>query len=453
MDTLGRRSEVSFGHTKELRLILLSKFFNVVLIGYSIFCFVRPILAEDSVPIGYVVAIVGDGVITNYDLQKEIGAIKRQLKARNTLLPNEEEITKQVLERLINRKILMDFAERSGIRVSSEELGEGIAQFAKAQNTSVSELLASLELQGNSAMEDFRKQVENELKLDKLRRRELDSKIRVSDIEIDRFIDKLNETPVRDEYLAAHILLKIRGVGDPSPRNVAMEKASEALRRIDGGGDFRTVAAELSEASDALEGGLLGWRFEEQLPTLFLEKLRLMKLGERSDIFESPNGFHILFLYDKRGATQKIVVEQTHVSHILVKINQYEDEDIVRSRAQEIRDRIVLGGEAFSELAKNLSTDISAGNGGDLGWLGPGETVPEFERAMNLLAVGEISEVIRSQFGFHIILVHGRRDADLSSERKRAQAFQTIIRRKLESRFEGWVQELRDKTFVEIKAQ
>ncbi|MEK9877978.1 MAG: peptidylprolyl isomerase [Betaproteobacteria bacterium] len=356
-----------------------------------------------------------------------------------------------MLERMISRRILLDFADRSGIRVSSEEIAKGIDSFASTQNKTTAEFVEALQQKGAESLEDFRRRLEIDLKINKLRRRELDSRIKVSEAEIDIFLQKQLDTPARNQYLAAHILIKRKTNNDVDQTNEAKGRASEALRRIDQGVDFRTVAAELSDASDALEGGLLGWRYEEQLPSLFLEKLALMKLGQRSDIFESPNGFHVLFLYDKRGADQKILVEQRHVSHILIKVDQYEDENVVRRKAEEIRDRLIIGGEDFATLAKNLSADLSAANGGDLGWVGPGETVPEFDRAMSALADGEISDVVRSQFGFHIILVHGRRDADLTEDRKRALAVQTITQRKLESRFEGWVQELRDKTFVELR--
>jgi peptidyl-prolyl cis-trans isomerase SurA len=407
--------------------------------------------AEEAIPLVRVVAIVGDSVVTSYDLEKEVNSIKKQFQANNALPPNENELRKQVLERIISRRILVDLADRSGIRISSEEIADAINGIARKERKSTSEFLAVLEQRGPNAIEDFRRQVESDLKINKLRRRELDSKIKVSEAEIDLFLQRQADTPTRDQYLAAHILVKSKADSDSRDKDRAAEKASEAIRRIDEGFDFRTVAAELSDASDALEGGLLGWRYEEELPTLFMEKLVSMKLGQRSDIFESPNGFHILFLYDKKGSDQKIVVEQTHVSHILIKIDQYEDENLVRGRAKEIRDRLVLGGEDFATLAKNLSADISAANGGDLGWLSPGETVPEFESAMNALSVEEISDVIRTPFGFHIILVHERRDADLSEDRKRAIAVQTITQRKLESRFESWVQELKDKTFVEMK--
>ena len=432
-------------------MILVPNMLKVLALVVFVFYFGQQSFAGDTVPLVRVVAIVGDSAITSYDLEKETDYVKRQFQANNAVLPNESELRRQVLERIISKKILSDFADRSGIRISSEEIANAVNGIAKNAKKSTPEFLAALEQEGPEALEDFRGQVETELKINNLRRRELDSKIKVSDSEIDLFLQRQADAPIRNQYLAAHILVKSKGDIDSLDKEKAAEKSAEAIRRIDEGVDFRTVAAELSDASDALEGGLLGWRYEEELPTLFMEKLVSMRLGQRSEIFESPNGFHILFLYDKKGADQKIVVEQTHVSHILIKIDQYEDENIVLSRAEEIRDRLVLGGEDFATLAKNLSADISAANGGDLGWLSPGETVPEFERAMNALGDGETSDVIRTQFGFHIIFVHGRRDADLSEDRKRAVALQTITQRKLESRFEGWVQELRDKTFVELR--
>jgi len=431
--------------------MLVPRMFKVLVLVVFVFYLGQPSFAGDVTPVSRIVAIVGDGVITSYDFTKEVSSIKNQFEANNTLLPNEDELRRQVLERMVSRRILLDFADRSGIRVSSEEIAKGIDSFASTQNKTTAEFVEALQQKGTESLEDFRRRLEIDLKINKLRRRELDSRIKVSEAEIDIFLQKQSDTPARNQYLAAHILIKRKTNNDVDQTNEAKGRASEALRRIDQGVDFRTVAAELSDASDALEGGLLGWRYEEQLPSLFLEKLALMKLGQRSDIFESPNGFHVLFLYDKRGANQKILVEQRHVSHILIKVDQYEDENVVRRKAEEIRDRLIIGGEDFATLAKNLSADLSAANGGDLGWVGPGETVPEFDRAMSALADGEISDVVRSQFGFHIILVHGRRDADLTEDRKRALAVQTITQRKLESRFEGWVQELRDKTFVELR--
>jgi peptidyl-prolyl cis-trans isomerase SurA len=431
--------------------MLVPRMFKVLVLVVFVFYLGQPSFAGDVTPVGRIVAIVGDGVITSYDFTKEVSSIKNQFEANNTLLPNEDELRRQVLERMISRRILLDFADRSGIRVSSEEIAKGIDSFASTQNKTTAEFVEALQQKGAESLEDFRRRLEIDLKINKLRRRELDSRIKVSEAEIDIFLQKQSDTPAQNQYLAAHILIKRKTNNDVDQTNEAKGRASEALKRIDQGVDFRTVAAELSDASDALEGGLLGWRYEEQLPSLFLEKLALMKLGQRSDIFESPNGFHVLFLYDKRGADQKILVEQRHVSHILIKVDQYEDENVVRRKAEEIRDRLIIGGEDFATLAKNLSADLSAANGGDLGWVGPGETVPEFDRAMSALADGEISDVVRSQFGFHIILVHGRRDADLTEDRKRALAVQTITQRKLESRFEGWVQELRDKTFVELR--
>ena len=246
----------------------------------------------------------------------------------------------------------------------------------------------------------------------------------------------------------AHVLIRIPEGATPSEIDGAGSRATEALRRIDSGVDFRKVAAEMSDATDALEGGVLGWRSESSLPDLFIEALKQMRIGGRSEVLRSPNGFHILFLLDKRGVGAQVIVQQTLARHILIRVDTAMPEEEALMRVNEIRNRIIVGKEDFEKLAKSLSDDLTASKGGELGWLMAGETVPEFERAMDRLQIGEVSDPVRTQFGYHVIQVLERRDADVSLERKRNIARQSITQKKLEFRFQEWVREVRDTTFI-----
>jgi peptidyl-prolyl cis-trans isomerase SurA len=412
--------------------------------------------ADESSPEGTlltsIVAIVGDDVITDYELNTETASFRRQFEESGRPLPNSLDFERQVLERLITTRVLVRKADAIGVRVADDEIARVFKQFADREGVSITEYLEKVETDQRVSIEDLRRSIREEIKINKLRQRELDASIKVSPAEVDGYIlAQSSRGDINDEYLVAHILVKIPEVKDDKLIKRARDRVEDAANRIDDGQDFRTVATEISEASDALEGGILGWRSGAALPDLFVQQLKDMRLGQRSDIFESSNGFHILFLYDKRGVNAKILVEETRVSHILLKIDPYVDEQMVANRAEEIRDRLVVGLEDFGVIAKNVSEDLSAANGGDLGWLVPGEVDPEFESVMSSLPVGGVSQVFRTMLGYHILKVVERRETDFSEERKRASAEQALKQRKLEIRFEEWVRELRDTTYIEVK--
>ncbi|MDO9189689.1 MAG: peptidylprolyl isomerase, partial [Sulfurimicrobium sp.] len=224
-------------------------------------------------------------------------------------------------------------------------------------------------------------------------------------------------------------------------------QAQEELRT---GKDFRQVAASYSDAADALQGGVLGWRPAGQLPTLFVEALEAMNTGEASPVLRSPNGFHILILLDKRGKDVPFVVRQTRARHILIKVNEIMSEQDAKNRALQIKERLDNGAD-FAELARLHSEDGSASRGGELNWLSPGDTVPEFEKAMDALKPGALSEPVRSPFGWHLIQVQERREEDVSKERKRLQARQEIRARKADEAYQEWLRQLRDRAYVEYR--
>jgi len=406
-----------------------------------------PTFAGTPIPIDRVVAIVGESVIIESELDREISLAQNNITKSGSSMPDLNFLRKQVLERMITREALEGLADRTGIRVSDNEVRLALQRLAQQQNLSVTDYLNLVEKQGLSAYQ-LRQNILTETKIMKLRRREVETKLIVNESEIESYLDKLRDTPASDESLIAHILITIPENATIEDLEVATNKAQEAISKFDSGVDFRQVAAELSEASDALEGGVMGWRDPSNLPDLFLDALKVMRIGQRSDVLRSPNGFHILYLLDKRGRDAQIIVQQTLARHILLRVDRAVSEDDALIKAMDIRNRIVIGGEDFEQLAKTTSDDPSGVKGGKLGWLMPGETVPEFELALNSLEPGAVSKPVRTQFGYHLIEVLDRRDSDISEERQKAVARQAILRQKLEFRFEEWVRQVRDTTFI-----
>jgi peptidyl-prolyl cis-trans isomerase SurA len=404
-------------------------------------------LGEEPIPIDRVVAIVGESVIVESELDKEMSLAQNNITKSGSSMPDLNFLRQQVLERMITRKALEGLADRTGIRVSDNEVRRAFQRLAQQHSLSVTEYLNLVEKEGLSASQ-LRQGILTETKIMKLRRREVETKLIVNDSEIESYLKKLQDTPAADESLIAHILIAIPENATIEDLEVATNKVQKAITKVDSGIDFRQVAAELSEASDALEGGVMGWRNASNLPDLFTEALKVMRIGQRSDVLRSPNGFHILYLLDKRGRDARIIVQQTLARHILFQVDRAVSEEDALIEAMDIRNRIVIGGEDFGKLAKATSDDPSGIKGGTLGWLMPGETVPEFEQALNSLEFGAVSEPVRTQFGYHLIEVLDRRDSDVSEERQKAVARQAILQQKLEFRFEEWVRQVRDTTFI-----
>jgi len=406
-----------------------------------------PAFGEEPITIDRVVAIVGESVIVASELDKEMSLAKNNITNSGSSMPGLNFLRQQVLERMITRKALEDLADRTGIRVSDNEVRLALQRLAQQQNLSITDYLNAVEKQGLSAYQ-LRQSILVEAKIMKLRRREVETKLIVNESEIESYLKKLRDTPASDESLVAHILIAIPENATAEDLEVVSNRAQDALYKIDNGIDFRQVAAELSDASDALEGGVMGWRDASNLPDLFLDALKVMRIGQRSEILRSPNGFHILFLLDKRGRDAQIIVQQTLARHILFRVDRAVSEEDALIKAMGVRNRLVVLGEDFEQLAKTTSDDPSGVKGGTLGWLMPGETVPEFEQALNSLEPGTVSEPVRTQFGYHLIEVLDRRDSDVSDERQKAVARQAILQQKLEFRFEEWVRQVRDTTFI-----
>jgi peptidyl-prolyl cis-trans isomerase SurA len=298
--------------------------------------------------------------------------------------------------------------------------------------------------------EDLRRQI----MLNRLREREVNDRIQVSDSEIDLFLEEMKINPARLEYNLAHVLVRIPEQATPEAIGAARARAEKAQAEARAGADFGRIAASYSDAPDALNGGALGWRTQDRLPALFAGALRSMKSGEVSEVLRSPAGFHVLKLLERRDAVGgDAPVTQTRVRHILIRTNEVVSESEARRRLQDIRERVVNGQVQFADMARVHSDDASSGRGGELDWVYPGDTVPDFERAMQELKVGEISQPVRTPFGYHLIEVLERRAADVSPERRRLQARQALRERKSDEAFQEWLRQVRDRAYVELRLE
>jgi peptidyl-prolyl cis-trans isomerase SurA len=410
-------------------------------------------LAEAApVEIDRIVAVVNNGVITEHELRSRVDQILRQLAAQNTQLPPRRLIEKQVLERMITEKVLLQIAEDTNVRVDGAQLDRAIANIAQRNNLSPEAFRRALESEGTN-FDAFREQIRTEMIIARLREREVESRLVVTDAEIENYLSgSAQDANQQDEFNLGHILFLTPEGASPEQVAQVRAKAEKALAELQGGADFAQVSASYSDAQNALQGGELGWRSPAQLPGLFVDAAKSLRVGEISGILRSPNGFHILKLLDKRGKDMRLVVRQTHARHILIKVNEVVTDADARTRLTQLKERIE-NGTPFEELAKLHSDDLSASKGGDLGWLNPGDTVPDFERAMDALQPGQVSEPVRSPFGWHLIQVLERRDQDVSEERKRLEARRAIRARKSEEAFDDWVRQARDRAYVEYRLE
>ena len=409
--------------------------------------------APRAVEVDRIVAVVNSEVITALQLRARIEQAKRQLTRQGVELPPDNVLERQLLERLIVERAQVQLAQETSLRVDDATLERAIERIAGNNKLSVEQLRKALEKDG-VAWNRFRDEIRTEILLTRLREREVDSRVVVTDAEIDNFIANNPDAFSGQEFAVAHILLRTPEGATPQQIEAVARRAEQVMTRLRSGEDFARVAAEVSDAPDGLSGGALGWRPLDRLPGLFADAVRRMQPGETSPILRSAAGLHIVRLVERRGGGAEAVqqLEQTRARHILIKTSEVLSDTDAEARLLAIRERVVNGAD-FGELAKASSADLSAAKGGDLGWLNPGDTVPEFERAMNALQAGEVSPPVRSPFGWHLILVMERRVQDVTDERKRSAARQALRERKAEQAYEDWVRQLRDSTYVDYRLE
>jgi peptidyl-prolyl cis-trans isomerase SurA len=399
-----------------------------------------------------VVAVVNDDVITRHELDDRVREVVHQLQKQDTPLPPADVLEKQILERMINDMLLAQYAKETGMRVDDVQLNQAITRIAQ-QNSfpSLAEFRAKLEADGVDFIK-FREEIRGEIISTRLREREIESKLVISDGEVDNYLaNKAKMGNAGEEFHLAHILVVVPEQASAEKIQAARERAEQALSQLKSGKDFAQVAAGSSDAKDALKGGDLGWLPGDRIPPLFANELQNLKPGQTTAVLRSPSGFHILKLVEKRSANAPVVITQTHARHILIKTSEIVPEAEAKKQIMEIKQRIE-GGADFAEQAKRYSQDGSAQQGGDLDWLSPGQTVPEFEEAMNKLQPGQMG-VVQTQFGWHLIQVLERRNTDVSEQQKRQQARVAIGTFKSDEQYQDWLRQLRDRAFVEYRLE
>ncbi len=407
-----------------------------------------PIFSES---LGKIAAVVEDDVILQQELDKEVGLIAQRIRASNNpQMPPESVIRKQVLEKIIIDKLQRQLAEKAGISVTEDMLNSSAADIAQRNNMSLENFREELQKQGLS-YKQFLENMRNEIIINQLRGREIGSRIKVTDKEIDHSLET-QESIGSDsiQYHLGHILIAVREGASSSEIQKAEKKAEKTVSLLRTGQDFSQIAMSESEDGNALKGGDLGWRSANDIPTLFTDKVNRMLKDEVSEPIRSPSGFHIIKMLDIKGGLDDHTITKSKVRHILIKTNELIDDDEAKKRLLEIKDR-VLHGEDFAALARTHSDDKgSAIKGGSLDWVNPGDLVRPFEEAMEKLSINQISEPIQTQFGWHLIQVLERQNKDNSVEHKRNQVREIIRKRKIEEETELWMRRLRDEAYVEI---
>ena len=406
-------------------------------------------MAAETQLLDRIVAVVNDDVVLQSELDQEVRSIEQKLAQVGAPDMPGNEIRKQALERLILEKLQLAEARKIGATVDDETLLLAMNNIAKQNGLSLEELAAALQEQGMS-MEEYREELRKEITLQRLRNREVVSRIQVTKAEVDNYLAHAEENPGgRDAYHLRHILIATPDGASSEEIAAARKQAEDILQRLKNGEDFAALATRYSAGQQALEGGDLGWLEAGQVPTLFAKDLATMEKGEVRGPYQAASGFHIIKLEDYKGG-DKNIIRQTHARHILIRTDEMTSDQDAKNRLEQLYQRI-KGGEDFAALARAHSDDkASAIKGGDLGWVSPGDLVPKFEEVMDALPIGGLSEPFRTQFGWHIVQVLERRDHDATEEVKRDKAKLALRKRKADEALQLYLRKLRDQAYVEI---
>lgn len=414
-------------------------------------------VASEPQLLNAVVAVVNNDVITTDELAERAHSAALNLRRQKIQLPPMQQLRVQVLEQLILERAISQRARETGIRVDDGIVNATIEQIAQQNKISVAELRRRLSLDGVT-FPQFREEIRSQIVAQRLREREVDDEIKIPESEIDAFLADQAGYNINDtiEYNISHIWIPTSESMSSDELSAARDTADDILERAQDGEDFGRLAASYSKASDALDGGNLGWRTLSQMPTALAAAVRdARQQSSKVAMNVSSDGYYIVKVNDRRdGVKTKLAggpVTQTHVRHILMAVTPVTDEATVLNRLNDIRKRLVENKEDFATLARLHSVDGSATRGGDLGWVHPGDTVPAFEEAMNNLKPGEVSRPIKTQYGYHIIQVLDRRQEAIDAERMRYMARQVLRQRKLAEATANWQRELRDRAYVEIR--
>lgn len=399
-----------------------------------------------------IMAVVEDAIILESDLARETFAVMQNMQADSANMPPAFIVRKQILDRMVIEKLQLLIADRMGIRVTDTVLQQAVNDIAARNQLSLDDFRAQLERQRIS-YQSFVDNVKKEITISQLRAREVSSRVKVSEREIDHFMETQNQEGSENvQYHLAHILVALPEQANSTDIKNAKDKANRLLEKLQNGGDFTQIAMTESDGGQALSGGDLGWRSLGQVPSIFVEQTKVLLAGQVSSLIRSPSGFHIIKMMELKGRS-KHMITQTQARHILIKLNELINDEEAKKRLLALKDRIE-NGDDFATLARAHSDDkASALKGGDLGWVSPGYLVPPFEEAMSKLAINALSAPVQTQFGWHLIQVLERQNRDNSEEYKRSRAREQIRQRKIEEETELWLRRLRDEAFVDIRLE
>ena len=424
---------------------LFTSLFVWLLLSYS---FLTSQALAASTSIDAIVAIVDEDIITRNEVNNRLEIIRAEFAHNNQRLPDAKILDRQLMELMINESILIQQAKKRGIRVSDGQLNQAMINLAKSNQKSLTEFRALLLAQGVSYIK-YRKKIRKEMLLSTLRRQYTARTANVSETELNEFIERTGDNLEESEYNISHILLALPDAASPEKINTALESANDILAQLQQGAEFNSLANEYSSGASALQGGSLGWRSRAEIPGLFSDAVLKMQPGDYAGPLRSPSGFHIITLNERRAIDQ-ILTEQTKSRHILIRANELISEETARERLGELRQRII-NGEDFAALAKLHSVDyVSAAEGGDIGWMAPGETVKQYRTITETLPSGEVSEPFKSSFGWHIVEVTGHRTLDETVEVKRNKIREQLLLQKQRELFQIWQQRLRNEAYVII---
>jgi peptidyl-prolyl cis-trans isomerase SurA len=408
--------------------------------------------AAATVEIERIVAVVNAEVITQRELDARLAAARRQLARQGIAVPPEEALLRQVLERMIVERVQLQVAREAGIRVDDAQLEQAIARIAESNQMTLARFRSAIEADG-IPWARFREEIRQEITLARVREREVDHRVSVSDAELDHAFE-LEQRLGRDrvEVDLGHIIVRVPENADTGQVAVLRARAEEARGKLVAGEDFARIAATYSDAGDALQGGRIGLRALDRLPALYADTVRGLPTDGISPVLRSAAGFHVLKLFGRKGGAEAAPVRQTRARHILIRTDEIVSDAEAQHRLRGLRERIV-NGEDFAAIARTQSQDGSAPKGGDLGWVYPGDFVPDFERAMDALAIGELSKPVRSPFGWHLIQVIERRTVPVSPERQKVLLRQALRERKADEAYLDWLRQIRDSAWVEIRLE
>lgn len=396
-----------------------------------------------------IVAVVDETVVLQSELDNQMKRVRDQVQQQGGTMPAPSVLQKQLLERLIIEKVQLQLSERMGMRVTEAMLDQAIGDIAERNEVSLEQFRQILE-QENIDYGQFREDIRRQILISELTRNEVEDKVVVTPAEIDAYLSNQQSQGETDTQYRISQLLIAASEADPAGRAAARAKAEALLAELRAGADFAAAARGIPDSPRADEGGDLGWRKAGDIPSLFADFALRAKPGAVSDLIESPSGWHIAKLEERRDG-EPIVIEQAKVRHILIQVNDLVTNEDARTRLQQLRLRLE-GGDDFAALARTHSDDrASALAGGDLGWVSPGEMVPEFDQMMGRVPIGEISPVFRTQHGWHILQVVDRRSHDSTEETLRARARAAILQRKVEEEHQNWLRRLRDEAYVEFR--